>query len=159
MGVAGLLVCVCVCMCLAPQLEEFPEPTSATEGEEIIFKIVVSGKPTPTLTWKFKERELASSPALLLEEDGSLRFPSVGVDQTGRYVLLAENSAGTARREVQLTVEKEEEGRSPGEQALDIKPLPLAAFGEYVAENHGNNNRGFRDQFQVRRLVGVWLKS
>ncbi len=154
-GIVDYEVCtvylICVWWCIAPHIEEFPENTTAIEGEEVIFKVVVSGKPTPTLTWKSAGKELFSNYAMIVGDDGTLTFPSSEMDQSGVYVMEARNSAGKTDREVKLHIEKEgDDGNSnAGKENLNISAIPVDQFGEYVAENHSSNNRGFRDQFQV----------
>ena len=31
----------------------------------------------------------------------------------------------------------------------DIKPVPVAEFGDYVAQSHSHSDRGFKDQYSV----------
>ena len=133
-------------------IEEFPENTTAIEGEEVIFKVHISGKPAPTLTWKCGEQEVFTNYALTVLDDGSLTFPSAELEQSGVYELVAANSAGSTQREVKLQIEREADDSVPdlNKQSLEIRAIPVDQFGEYVAGSHSNNNRGFRDQFQVR---------
>ena len=140
--------------CIAPRFEEFPGSTTAIEGEEVIFKVVVSGKPTPTLTWKRAGKELFSNYAMTVGDDGTLTFPSAEMDQSGVYVLEARNSAGKVEREVRLDVQKEWEDNSitngnSAKKHNNVKAVPVDQFGDYVAENHSSNNLGFRNQFKV----------
>lgn len=136
----------------APQIEEFPGNTTAIEGEEVVFKVVVSGSPTPTLTWKSGGQKVFSNYAMTVENDGTLTFPSTEINQSGVYILEACNSAGKIEREVKLEVQKECEDNDtsePAKQISDIKIVPVNQFGDHVEKNHSCNNLGFRQQFQV----------
>lgn len=116
----------------------------------MVFKVVVSGKPIPTLTWYHNDTKLVANYAQEILDDGSLNIPSVELKHGGVYKLVATNDATTVEQEVQLTVQVEGEKSPEGERkSVDFEPVPVEAFGEYVAQNHGNNNQGFRDQFQV----------
>ncbi len=57
----------------------------------MIFRVVVSGVPTPTLTWKSGEKELFSNYSNTVGNDGTLTFPNTEIDQSGVYVLEARN--------------------------------------------------------------------
>ena len=134
-----------------PTLDEFPDDTRAVEGESVVFKVVVSGKPTPTLTWYHNDAELVANYAQEILDDGSLNIPSVELKHGGMYKLVAANDAATVEQVVQLTVQLEEEKTPDVERkSVSFEPIPVEAFGKYVAQNHGNNNQGFRDQFQVK---------
>ena len=124
---------------LEPVIEEFPDDTTAVEGEGVFFKVVVSGKPEPTLTWYHNEEEITPNYSQEIERDGSLSIPSTEVKHRGTYRLIARNSLGSAEQEVKLSVHK----------SMDFIPIPVKDFGKYVAKNHNNNNQGFKEQFQV----------
>ena len=137
-------------ICIAPNIEEFPANTAAIEGEEVIFRVVVSGVPTPTLTWKSGEKELFSNYSMTVGNDGTLTFPNAEIDQSGVYVLEARNSVGKMEREVKLDVQKEcEETMDVDSQTESIRVIPVDQFGEYVAENHSNNNIKYNVQYEV----------
>ncbi len=138
-----------------PQIEEFPGNTTAIEGEEVVFKVMVSGKPIPTLTWKSEGKKLMSTYAMTVGDDGTtLTFHSTEMSQSGVYVLEACNSAGKIEKEVRLDVHKEWEDnvKSDGKCNTNVKAVPVDQFGDYVAENHSNNNLRFREQFQVNQF-------
>ncbi len=137
-------------ICIAPNIEEFPANTAAIEGEEVIFRVVVSGVPTPTLTWKSGEKELFSNYSMTVGNDGTLTFSNTEIDQSGVYVLEARNSVGKMEREVKLDVQKEcEETMDVDSQTESIRVIPVDQFGEYVAENHSNNNIKYNVQYEV----------
>ena len=130
------------------------------EGESVVFKVVVSGKPVPTLTWYFDDTEVTSDYSQEVLDDGSLNIPSAEVKQSGVYKLLARNSAGSMQQQVKLTVQIEKD-RTPdfGGTSMTFEPVPVSEFGDYVAKNHAGNNQGFRDQFMVSRFYLLSLMS
>ena len=143
-------VCVCVCDSLEPTIDEFPEDTTAVEGEGVVFKVVVSGKPVPTITWFHDDTEISNNYSQEILDDGSLNLPSAEVKQTGVYRMVARNSVGSVEQQVKLTIQVDgEKTPDTDRRVMTFAPIPVAEFGEYVAQNHGNNNQGFRDQFNV----------
>ena len=116
----------------------------------MFFKVVVSGKPEPTLTWYHNEEELTPNYSQEIEKDSSLSLPRTELKHGGTYRLVARNSLGSAEQEVKLSVVMEGE-KTPEEEHkfMDFIPIPVKDFGKYVAKNHGNNNQGFKEQFQV----------
>ena len=113
----------------------------------------MSGKPLPTLTWYHNDAELIGNYAQEILDDGSLNIQSVELKHGGVYKLVAANDAATVEQVVQLTVELEGEKTPDVERkSVSFEPIPVEALGKYVAQNHGNNNQGFRDQFQVYYL-------
>ena len=116
----------------------------------MFFKVVVSGKPVPTLTWYHNEEEITPNYSQEIEKDGSLSLPSTELKHGGTYRLVARNSLGSAEQVVKLSVVMEGEKTPEVERrSMDFMPIPVKDFGDYVAKNHDNNNQGFREQFQV----------
>ena len=117
----------------------------------MFFKVLVSGKPVPSFSWYHNDEKVLSNYAFEVEEGGSLSIPTTDLKHSGVYRLVVNNSAGSAEREVTLHVEQEGvEGVPDSEKkSLDLKPIVMEEFGEYVAHNHSNNNKGFKDQFEV----------
>ncbi len=85
-----------------------------------------------------------------LNPDGSLHILSAESRHTGTYQMVALNSAGSVERAVNVSVRVEGES-TPAIQkrVVEMKPVPVAEFGHYVADHHTSNNRGFRDQYLV----------
>ena len=85
---------------------------------------------------------------------GGVTFPSCELGQGGVYHMEASNSCGKVEREVRLTVLKEEEVGHSHEVGVadreEVGPLSVEAFGDYVANLHGNSNKLFKTQFSVR---------
>ena len=102
-------------------------------------------------------------------EDGSLTIPSAEPRHTGIYQLVAENSAGSMEKEVKVFVHVEGEATPAVQKRLMVlHAVPMSNFGRFVADNHANNNRGFRDQYAVssscvhfdsKLLVKSWSPS
>ena len=116
----------------------------------MFFKVVVSGKPEPTLTWYHNKKELTPNYSQEIEKDGSLSIPSTELKHGGIYRLVARNSVGSAEREVKLSVVMEgEKALEVERRSMDFIPIPVKDFGKYVAKNHDKNNQGFKEQFQV----------
>ena len=141
-------------------IEEFPEDTHAIEGEGVVFKVVVCGKPPPTLTWYHDEEEVTTNYAQEILDDGSLNIPSAEIKQGGVYKLVARNSAGSVEQSVKLTVQFEGEKTPDVERkSVTFTPIPVSEFGDYVIKNHASNNQGFRDQYMVRISYSYQFKE
>uniref|UniRef100_A0A3Q3ALP3 Hemicentin 1 n=1 Tax=Kryptolebias marmoratus TaxID=37003 RepID=A0A3Q3ALP3_KRYMA len=65
---------------------------------------VVSGVPPPRVTWRKNGAILAGNNPYTFTEDGSLHIHSAQVTDTGRYLCMATNQAGTQRKRVDLQV-------------------------------------------------------
>ena len=139
---------------LEPVIEKFPDDTTAVEGEGVFLKVVVSGKPEPTLTWYHNKKELTPNYSQEIEKDGSLSIPSTELKHGGTYKLVARNSLGSAEQEVKLNIVMEgEETPEVEHKSMDFIPISVKDFGKYVAKNHNNNNQGFKEQFQVGNVL------
>ena len=131
-------------------IEEFPTDTSATEGQGVFFKVVVRGYPQPLLTWYHEDTQLTFDYSLELQETGSLSITSTELRHNGVYKLSAYNCKGSAEREVRLTVTLEEEkGTVVDKERVAVQPVPVAEFGDYVAQNHSNQDEVFKLQYRV----------
>ena len=54
-------------------------------------------------------------------------------------------------REVTLTVrQEEEEVANVDREGVEVRPVPVAEFGDYVADSHSNSNEIFKLQYSVR---------
>ena len=138
---------------LEPVIEEFPTDTTAIEGEGVFFKVVVRGYPQPSLTWYHEDTQLTSDYSLELTQDGSLSITSTEHKHSGVYKLLAKNSSGSVEREVRLTVRQEEEEAAPvARERVDVQPVSVAEFGDYVTHCHSNSDEIFKFQYMVSHL-------
>ena len=121
----------------------------------MVFKVVVSGKPEPTLVWYHNDEQITNNYSREVLDDGSLNLPSLELKQGGVYKMVARNSAGSVEQSVKLTVQFEGEKTPDVERkSMTFAPIPVPEFGEYVVQNHANNNQGFRDQYLVRKGGG-----
>ena len=140
----------------AVNIEEFPSDTCAVEGEGVFFKVVVRGNPQPSLTWYHHNTQLMPDYSMDIQQDGSLSITSSQLKHSGVYRLLAKNSRGSAEREVRLTVtQEEEEAAVAAKERVEIQPVPVAEFGEYVAKNHAHSDEMFKLQYDVGILVDL----
>ena len=127
---------------------------TAIEGEGVFFKVVVRGYPQPSLTWYHEDTQITPDYSLELTQDGSLSITSTELKHSGVYKLLAKNSSGSAEREVRLIVRQEEEEAAPVDrERVEIQPVPVAEFGEYVAYCHSNSEKVFKSQYIVSTTI------
>ena len=140
-----------------PSIARFPSGDKhAMEGERVVFRVRVTGSPQPKLTWYHDGVEVKADYSKELAEDGSFTMPSAETKLSGVYQLVAVNPAGRVEREVKLFVKKEGEP-SPfvARKQTSFSPVLVAAFGQYVASCHANDNRIFRDQYSVSCVTCV----
>ena len=122
------------------------------EGEGVSFKVAVKGDPEPKLTWYHEGNELIYDYSLEIQPDGTLVIASAELRHNGVYKLSARNSNGTAERELSLTVQQEgDEINAPSKESIevDFTAVPVADFGDYVAQNHSQSDAGFRKLYEV----------
>ena len=112
--------------------------------------MVVRGYPQPSFTWYHQDTQLTSDYSIELQEDGSLCIASAELRHSGVYRLSAKNSKGSVEREVMLTVRTEEEGFADKvvDSEVKVQAVPVAEFGDYVAQAHANSNKTFH-QYMV----------
>ena len=114
------------------------------------FKVVVRGNPQPSLTWYHEDSELLADYCTDIQQDGNLSITSAELKHSGVYRLLARNSRGRAEKEVRLTVTQEQEDHAvTPKERVEILPVPVAEFGEYVANNHAHSDEIFKLQYNV----------
>jgi hypothetical protein len=89
-----------------------------------------------------------------LQQDGSLFITSSELKHSGVYKLSAKNGRGSVEREVKLTVRQDEEKTADVDiERVEVKPVPVAEFGDYVFHSHSNSNKVFRLYFDVCALL------
>ena len=83
-----------------------------------------------------------------IDEHGSLFFPSIELNHSGVYKVVATNESGMAEKEVNVSVMSEgcDGGESGGSGETNI---PIAEFGRFVSEHHAQGNKKFRERFEV----------
>ncbi|XP_073667498.1 hemicentin-1 isoform X2 [Paramisgurnus dabryanus] len=88
-----------------PTIKDGPQSVSVHVNQEIVLECVVNGVPAPRITWRKHGSILAgNNPRYMFGVDGSLRIFSAKVTDTGRYMCMATNQAGTERKRVDLQV-------------------------------------------------------
>ena len=133
-----------------PIIAMFPADKQVFEGEEVVFRVKVTGFPQPRMTWYHNGEEVVADYSQKLAVDGSLIMPSTDLKHSGVYQLVVINEAGTVERKVNLFVKREGQKCSNMAKKQTFSPIPVEEFGDYVCKCHANNNEDFRDQYSVR---------
>ncbi|KAJ0032742.1 hypothetical protein NQD34_002823 [Periophthalmus magnuspinnatus] len=90
---------------VAPTIKESPTAVSVHIKQPAVLECIVEGVPPPRVTWRKNGAILSgNSPRYMFKEDGSLRIHSAQVSDTGRYLCMATNPAGSQRKRVDLQV-------------------------------------------------------
>ncbi|XP_051803642.1 hemicentin-1 [Acanthochromis polyacanthus] len=90
---------------VAPTIKDGSQTVSVHINKPAVLECVVSGVPPPRVTWRKHGAILAgNNPRYMFAEDGSLHIRSAQVTDTGRYLCMATNQAGTQRKRVDLQV-------------------------------------------------------
>ena len=133
-----------------PIIKSFPEDTTAAEGTRVDFLVKVTGIPQPTLTWYHDSTRLDNDYTHEISSDGTLTIVTAEMKHAGNYRLVATNSVGTVEKQftLKLISETPETPSSGGGRELS-HPVPMAEFGQYVAQNHANTNKGFIALYNV----------
>ncbi|AWP10692.1 putative hemicentin-1 [Scophthalmus maximus] len=90
---------------VAPTIKDGSQTVSVHINKSTVLECVVSGVPPPRVTWRKHGAILSgNNPRYTFAEDGSLHIHSAQVTDTGRYLCMATNQAGTQRKRVDLQV-------------------------------------------------------
>ncbi|XP_068563703.1 hemicentin-1 [Cebidichthys violaceus] len=90
---------------VAPTIKEGSQTLSVHINKPAVLECIISGVPPPRVTWRKHGAILAgNNPRYTFAEDGSLHIHSAQVTDTGRYLCMASNQAGTQRKRVDLQV-------------------------------------------------------
>ena len=125
---------------------------TAVEGNKVVLPVKVFGTPQPTLTWYHDNTPLKNDYAHEIASDGSLTIIIAEMRHTGTYQLVASNSVGSVEKQFSLKVITEVAKDQPAATAAVVtgkKPIPVSGFGQYVAQNHANTNKGFTTLYNV----------
>uniref|UniRef100_A0A3B5LKZ5 Hemicentin 1 n=1 Tax=Xiphophorus couchianus TaxID=32473 RepID=A0A3B5LKZ5_9TELE len=87
-----------------PTIKDGSQMVVAHINKPATLECVVSGVPPPRVTWRKNGAIIAENNPYTFAEDGSLDIPSAQVTDTGRYLCMATNQAGTQRKRVDLQV-------------------------------------------------------
>ncbi|XP_061153333.1 hemicentin-1 isoform X4 [Syngnathus typhle] len=90
---------------VAPTIQDGPQTVSVLLDKPVVLECIVDGVPAPRVTWRKHGVVLAANnPRHTFMDDGSLHISSAQVTDTGRYLCMATNPAGTQRKRVDLEV-------------------------------------------------------
>ncbi|XP_052593110.1 hemicentin-1 isoform X2 [Peromyscus californicus insignis] len=88
-----------------PSISGGPQSLVTLLNKSIVLECFAEGVPTPRITWRKDGAVLAGSHARYsILENGFLQIQSAHVTDTGRYLCMATNVAGTDRRRIDLQV-------------------------------------------------------
>ncbi|XP_051581270.1 hemicentin-1-like isoform X1 [Myxocyprinus asiaticus] len=88
-----------------PTIKDGPQSLSVHINQPVVLECIVNGVPAPRISWRKHGSILArNNPRYRFGEDGSLHILSAQVTDTGRYLCMATNQAGTERKRVDLQV-------------------------------------------------------
>uniref|UniRef100_A0A8C3PW12 Hemicentin 1 n=1 Tax=Chrysolophus pictus TaxID=9089 RepID=A0A8C3PW12_CHRPC len=90
---------------VAPTIQSSPQTTVVHLNASAVLDCSAEGVPTPRITWR-KDGAVfnGNNTRYSILEDGSLQIHSARVTDTGRYMCMATNAAGTARKQTDLQV-------------------------------------------------------
>nr|XP_061790885.1 hemicentin-1-like [Nerophis lumbriciformis] len=89
----------------APKIQDGPQTVSVHLNKTAVLECIVSGVPAPRVTWRKNGAMLAgNNPRYTFIEDGSLQIHPAQVTDTGRYLCMATNQAGTQLKRMDLEV-------------------------------------------------------
>ena len=158
---SGLVVCIAVTT--VPVIERFPGAMTVEEGQRVELNVFVKGNPQPSYKWYHDGQRIEEDYAHEVTEEGCLIVVTAEQKHRGTYKLVAENVAGVTEKSLTLVVNKEkmDEGTAPvvvnggsatapGQVSLDA--IPVAEFGQHVANCHADNNKGFQSLYNVSGL-------
>jgi len=80
---------------------------TAMAGDEVILPCDVIGEPTPEINWRKNHMNIDlfdMNHKYMMKDTGSLIIPKVDVQDTARYLCIAENAAGVVTQEINLVV-------------------------------------------------------
>jgi len=88
-----------------PSIEDGATVVAATVGSRTLLSCDTIGLPRPQVRWEKDGRVIRQAGARhVMSRRGSLQLNDVQVSDTGTYRCVAENSAGTVSRDIQLLV-------------------------------------------------------
>ena len=129
-------------------------------GQQVKFKVSISGIPKPSYQWYHNDQPVEEDYAHEVTKEGSLVMATAEEKHRGTYKLVAENSAGVDEKSLVLIVIKDEEDEGTPVMAangdivlgqLPLEAIPVAEFGQYVANCHADNHKGFRSLYWVSK--------
>ncbi|XP_035802106.2 striated muscle preferentially expressed protein kinase isoform X13 [Amphiprion ocellaris] len=130
-----------------PSFEKPLQDTTAPSASEVTLKCIVTGSPSPTVTWRKNNVEIRSDAFHVVKAEGerhSLLIKEMRPSNAGSYCVTAANAAGRASCSAMLYIQSEptqsgkaaasldasspiqsdEEYLSPQEEAMEVSPAP-----------------------------------
>ncbi|XP_044528060.1 hemicentin-1 [Gracilinanus agilis] len=90
---------------VSPTIKGGPQSLVVHVNKSAVLECVVEGVPTPRITWRKDGAILTGNNARYsVSENGFLHIHSAHVSDTGRYLCMATNAAGTERKRIDLQV-------------------------------------------------------
>ena len=137
----------------------FPEDMTVLEGDEVVFRVKVTGFPQPKMTWYHNGREIVADYSQRLAVDGSLIMSSTEPKHSGAYQLVVINEAGIEEKTVNLYVKKEEHiYTNISLNQTPFIPILVEEFGYYICKCHANDNEDFRYQYSVSLVHHMYFR-
>ena len=98
-------------MAAAPTIsydEQLKFPQSLRGGQKFVIETTIGGVPTPTTSWTLNGQPLTPTPPQLTVDvtptSSKLTISAASADQSGSYVLKAENAVGSTTAEFTIAV-------------------------------------------------------
>lgn len=93
---------------MPPSIEDGPTVVAATVNSRTLLSCDTIGLPRPEVRWEKNGRAIPATGArYIMSRSGSLQLNDVQVTDSGTYRCIAENSAGSTSRDVELLVHGE----------------------------------------------------
>uniref|UniRef100_A0A8D2NA96 Hemicentin 1 n=1 Tax=Zonotrichia albicollis TaxID=44394 RepID=A0A8D2NA96_ZONAL len=92
------------CLAVAPTIRSSPQTVMVHINTSALLECAAEGVPAPRITWRKDGAPHLLCCRYLVLEDGSLHIPWAQVADTGRYVCMATNAAGSERQRLDLHV-------------------------------------------------------
>ena len=141
-------------MASKPLIQSLPKDTTVIEGTRVEFPVQIIGTPHPTLTWYHNNTCVNNDYAHEISSNGTLTIVNAEMKHAGNYQLVATNSVGTVEGKFTLKVMSETPQTPSAAGSGEVShPVFMAEFGQYVSQNHANNNKGFTKLYHVRHLL------
>ncbi|XP_023820642.1 striated muscle preferentially expressed protein kinase isoform X4 [Oryzias latipes] len=121
----------------APAFEKPLEDTTATRDSAVILTCIITGNPTPTVTWKKNNVEIQTDAFHLLKAEGdrhSLVIKEMRLYNAGSYCVTAVNSAGRASCSATLNIQSGPTQMQLGKPLVSSKVCsPVQSDEEYLS--------------------------
>ena len=153
------IMCTCMIMIILsvvaskPLIQSISKNTTVMEGTRVEFPVQVIGTPHPTLTWYHNNTCVNNDYAHEISSNGTLTIVNTEMKHAGSYQLVATNSVGTVEGNFTLKVMSETPQAPSAAGGSEVShSVFMAEFGQYVSQNHANNNKGFTKLYQVSHV-------